>query len=945
LFGEETTHWPKGEFRLIKISVDSEPIKNLLSTSGAVYLCTWQENQNFLFSSDFDLDRFRAGLLDIQNKEKNQAAEANDDDEKIFTALMIAAEWGDLASVQLLLENGANPAALNDLDGNALMLAAAAGHVEIVRLLLTYDVEEDALDLDVCHALSKATAAGMYKVCELLLAHGARLDIYTNNTEIPLHVAAKNGYTDLCELFIQHGSHINRQDEYQLTPLLLAAQYGHLDACKLLLFSGADIHQEKSTDHSLLINALIGGNLELVEYLIAQGASIEGQPDSNTPLIEATKRKHIDIVKTLLTKGAAVNRRDSLGRTALYFACANNSLETVTLLLQAGADPNLAIDNEYSPLFGAASRGSVPIFNCLLQKEVSFFPDPNMAHKALTAATRGGHFEMVVLLLKYGANPKLTNSDRDSPLFAAVAAGSVPLFTLLMQHGAPFFSDQLLAHHALTIAVDGGYHEMVTLLLQAQVPVEIVPFNPDAQNLLIIAMQNLEGDALTNMLSLLLKHHIPLTRTNYAGNDALMLAVQAKNIKAMHMLLDHGALIGQINTEGKNALTIAVDALDDTAHETGLAMASDAMVLAILVGSLQRQHNFFELFSEAINRAEHLLTREILLLDCAWYFLNKELPTTEIVTKRIQSTILLNFIVFVLEKSPAKLSQKAIDDTLGYTGICPPLIEAMRPYIAALPQIKFKLFGSSQEDIDKLNRIYLSGIFATLEQIRARSGDNWAPFQIDDANDTVFKTLNQIANIELNSFTQIGLETESLILNPVFETLFETCFNQSFAKATLPVTFPDYPAVTGKIAATLMKSGVYAAFATMIEAAWQKAWAIFTGTPMSSGSSISSNSTDSSSASSSSSSTETENLIELHDWIGEQIFYNNKAVPARSASFPESPQGQALLKAFRDQLLLAVEETGKTILDLPEATPEDARVYAELMHRQLYMLMQFIQAE
>ena len=51
------------------------------------------------------------------------------------------------------------------------------------------------------------------------------------------------------------------------------------------------------------------------------------------------------------------------------------------------------------------------------------------------------------------------------------------------------------------------------------------------------------------------------------------------------------------------------------------------------------------------------------------------------------------------------------------------------------------------------------------------------------------------------------------------------------------------------------------------------------------------------------------------------------------------------MKAFRDQLLLAVEETGKTILDLPEATPEDARVYAELMHRQLYMLMQFIQAE
>jgi hypothetical protein len=99
------------------------------------------------------------------------------------------------------------------------------------------------------------------------------------------------------------------------------------------------------------------------------------------------------------------------------------------------------------------------------------------------------------------------------------------------------------------------------------------------------------------------------------------------------------------------------------------------------------------------------------------------------VKQRIQSTILLNFILFAIQKSPAKLSQKAIDDTLGYTGICPPLIEAMRPYIAALPQIKFKLFGSSQGDINKLNRIYLSGIFATLEQIRVDRATTGRPFK------------------------------------------------------------------------------------------------------------------------------------------------------------------------------------------------------------------------
>ena len=879
LFGEETAHWPKGEFRLIKISVIPEQMKNLLIASGAVYLCSiYEENHNFLFSSDFDLNRFRAGLLDIQNKEKNQAAEDDGDDErdkKIFTALMLAAEWGDLASVQLLLENGAIPAALNVENENALMLAAAAGHVEIVRLLLTFDIDVDALNSLRWSAFSKAAAAGQDTVCELLLEHGASLDIYTEDTHIPLHVAAKGGYTDLCEWLIQLGCDVNQLDDHEVTPLIRAAQAGHLDTCKLLLSSGANIHQDNSTGQIVLISAISSGNLELVEYLLVQGAPIEGVPNKFTPLIDATRRNYLTILKTLLKMGAGVNRTGIMGSTALGFACQNGSLEATTLLLQAGADPNLATFDKFSPLFAAACAGSVPIFN------------------------------------------------------------------LLIQHGASFFPNQLIAHQALAEAVRGGHLEMAVLLLQAHVPVELVPFNKEADNLLIIAMGALKGDALINMLTLLLKHHIPLNRTDNEGNDALMLAVKAKNVNAMYMLLVHGAGVGQINTRGQNALHIAVDALDKTATESGLAMAGDAEILVDLLGLIQRQHNFFELHSEATIRAEHLLTREIILV--YWAFQQKGLPINELVEMHISAGALLNFTQSAILASGAGLSQKTIDLGLSDAGICPPLIEVMRPYIAALPQIKFKLFGTIQGDIDKLIRIYLSGIATTLEQIRVKAGEYWTPYPSYGSNDKVFMTLNQIANIELNWLIQGGLEAESIFLTPVFETLFENCFNHGFTQPTLPATFPEYGAAAGTLAATLMKNGVYAAFATLIETAWQKAWAIFTGTPMSSDSSIASNS--SSSSSSSSGATETENTIELDNGIDEQIFFGTSSAPVLSASFPDSPQGQALLKVFRDQLLLAVEETGKTILDLPKATPEDARVYAELMHRQLYMLMQFIQAK
>ena len=184
------------------------------------------------------------------------------------------------------------------------------------------------------------------------------------------------------------------------------------------------------------------------------------------------------------------------------------------------------------------------------------------------------------------------------------------------------------------------------------------------------------------------------------------------------------------------------------------------------------------------------------------------------------------------------------------------------------------------------------------------AGDEWAPYPTHFSGDIVFNTLNQIANIELNQLMDTSLNSESTNLTPVFENLFEFCFYRSYTQATLPHHFPDYSATPGALATSLMPSGIYAALITRIEAAWKKAWAMFKGAKTSS-----------------------------------------EPAPVLTASFPESPLGQALLQAFRHQLLLELETLGNNILDAPKVTPEDGKVYAELMHRQLYMLMQFIEAE
>ena len=902
LYGENPADWPQIKPQLRHISNYSDSLEILLSECGAVHLLKWNlarfcridfGSNTILCPSDFDLDRFRSGLLEYQLNQHAQVDDLKNDTHSTNrgTPLKLAAEWGDLMALQLLLSDTESASATNNNIANTLVAAAIHGHIEIVQLLLTHITDSEESNIGKQFALSNAAAGGHLSVCELLLKHGASLNI--PDEIMPLHMAAEKGHTEICMLFIKHGADINQKNIDGFPPLYFAARHGREEACKLLLSLGADIDYVDDDKNSTLRIMLKSNDLELIQWLLERGAKVNALPGEYTLLMRAARRGNSEIVKTLLAKGAEINSVTTEGTTALSEACVRGSLDVVKLLLDNGADPN--------------------------------------------------------------------GDQKKPPLVKAAVHACTGTIQLLIEYGAILFSNDNVGYRALRAAAVENIIKNVSKLLEFNVPVENAVIDQEEGPLLFALLKNLYPGESTDVLELLLKNKLSLQFADTKGNNALMSAINSKNFDAVELLIKYGAKVAlnQINHAGKNALQIAIakleSAIDNKRREGNLTL-----ILACLLNSVKNNPDWPELQDAIINTAPTAFTREMISMNLVWPLTKKETSINDVVKTTIDFSALEKLIKSIA--GGTFLHGKDIELELSMACIHSALSKEIYPYLAALPHIKFSLFGNTGHIYTKTISSFIAGLGATLENIRTEHGEHWNPYNINVEDNTIFTPLTQIANTQLTQLIDTSIATETTDLVPVFETLFETCFNASFLAHSLPAIFPPYQASPGAVTNALLAKGVYAAFGTKIETAWKKVWERFTGTPLSRDSTHSNSSSSSSSSISSSSSSRassTTSLATVIDGNDMDDFFSSGDLPSEwidelpappnPASFVESAQAQALLQAFRDELRLAFDQVGSHILDLPktatEVQGEAAKIYADLMFRQLHMLMQFIKAE
>ncbi|KAI5615153.1 ankyrin repeat and SOCS box protein 2 isoform X2 [Silurus asotus] len=289
------------------------------------------------------------------------------------TALLLAVSRQHEGCVSCLLERGADPDIANINKETPLYKACEKENPSIVALLLNHGVAVNRSCIQGWTALHEAVCKNNVEICEMLVKAGAKISIPNIYGITPFFVAAQTGKVDTLRFLLKNGADINSQAADGATALYEASKNGHVEIVEFLLSQKADTNKPGKTGLLPIHIAAQRGNDRIVSMLIPATSKARVRRSGISPLHLAAERNRDEILELLIDSGFDVNARLSDDRstmyedrrsTALYFSVMNNNIEATSMLLRAGADPNL---DTFSPLLVALRQGCIRTVTLLVE--------------------------------------------------------------------------------------------------------------------------------------------------------------------------------------------------------------------------------------------------------------------------------------------------------------------------------------------------------------------------------------------------------------------------------------------------------------------------------------------------------------------------------------------------------------------------------------------------
>ncbi len=419
------------------------------------------------------------------------------------TPLAMASLYGNAAMIGALLKEGADPKELGPSGETMLMYAARNGNPDAIKALLEAGADVNATEnLRGTTALRWAAEQKHPRAVNALLDGGADFRARSGPAGLPRNYMAMRVLAGNVEAARKRrlaaaaaGRTYQEQLEFERASGMNTGGRGVTPGPGQRGAPAAGVAPPPDADDDVIVAGLVGsggGGLtalvfaareddpESARLLLDAGADVNQTTEYGwTPLLTATNNRHYRLATNLIERGADVNLANKGGWTPLYLATDNRNIEGgdypvpkadmnhlafIKVLLDRGANPNGRIKDDTlsrtiftmqwffesgaTPFVRAAQSSDIDLMQLLLK----YGADPKMPtdynDTALTAAAGIGWVEgvtyersardnvdAVTMLLNLGLDPNAANNDGRTPLMGAALKGRNEVVQLLVDRG------------------------------------------------------------------------------------------------------------------------------------------------------------------------------------------------------------------------------------------------------------------------------------------------------------------------------------------------------------------------------------------------------------------------------------------------------------------------------------------------------------------------------
>ena len=474
------------------------------------------------------------------------------------TALMLACHKGNRDAINVLLNAGAD-SNIADADGSTWLYYAARNDCterfqEMIRLL----VDVHAINKKVFTAMLVGAKIGKRDAISVLLNAGTDSNIAdTDGDARPHNAAQKDCYAEVLQAITSHIVDENATQKNSVTALMKACHSGNRDAINKCLNAGVDVNAVHDNNVTAFMIACAKGNKDVINILLIAGADPnKADANGNTYLHYAERNDcYTNNLEAIISHGVDVNATHKNNVTALMIACGKGNEDAINVLLNAGADANIADANGNTCLHYAAGNDCyTKIFHVIISRGVDVNVTNESNVTALMIACVKGNKDAINVLLNAGADRNITDADGCAYLhYAVYGRCSKDVLRAIIDDGADVNARSKNSVTALMGACAKGYEGGIDVLLKAGADPNIMD---DAGSTCL--QYALHGSCTKHVLQTIIDHGVNINARKKNNVTALMAACATGNVDAIDVLLKAGADPDIMDDAGYTCLQYAV---------------------------------------------------------------------------------------------------------------------------------------------------------------------------------------------------------------------------------------------------------------------------------------------------------------------------------------------------------------------------------------------------